>query len=319
MERQSSSFIDWARSGIDPDAFGRYVDEQIYTLPGIDDHREVLSILLTGSRATGTYTDKSDVDIDVVCPRRVYRTLHRAAIEAKIIDTPESFFVLRPEKKWERYFGAGSGRPHFTVVCLEDVEDHIRNYRDVWLWVWTTARIVADPSRQFQQAMETFSGYPRDVLVRKIKYHWLLAGYWSIDVMPFSCHADDMIAAGTAAMVNTIHEFLKVFFLVEGKPFPYTEKLMRLSRTTELGREFQGLLQRAGDLIVGTAGDVEDSWSRLDEAFALLNPDSQTDNCHFPETCARIMIQAGVEPKWVEADYRNIDELLLGQLGPVPD
>jgi hypothetical protein len=30
------------------------------------------------------------------------------------------------------------------------------------------------------------------------------------------------------------------------------------------------------------------------------------------------MIAAGVDAKWVEADYDNIDELLTGKLGPVP-
>ncbi len=30
------------------------------------------------------------------------------------------------------------------------------------------------------------------------------------------------------------------------------------------------------------------------------------------------MLAAGVEPDWVAADYRNIDELLQGKLEPVP-
>ncbi len=30
------------------------------------------------------------------------------------------------------------------------------------------------------------------------------------------------------------------------------------------------------------------------------------------------MIAAGVEPQWVEADFDNIDDLLLGRLGPPP-
>ena len=34
--------------------------------------------------------------------------------------------------------------------------------------------------------------------------------------------------------------------------------------------------------------------------------------------CARAMIAAGVDAQWVEADYANIDELLLGDLGPAP-
>jgi hypothetical protein len=36
------------------------------------------------------------------------------------------------------------------------------------------------------------------------------------------------------------------------------------------------------------------------------------------EACTKAMIAAGVDPQWVEADYANIDELLLGELGPMP-
>jgi hypothetical protein len=38
-------------TGIDRDTLGRYIQEEVYSLPGVDRQREVFSVLLTGSRA----------------------------------------------------------------------------------------------------------------------------------------------------------------------------------------------------------------------------------------------------------------------------
>ncbi|MHC4481056.1 MAG: hypothetical protein ACYS1C_08850 [Planctomycetota bacterium] len=58
--------------GIDPAALDRFIEEQIYALPGVDGPSEVFTILLTGSRGAGIHTDESDVDIDLVCPQAIY-------------------------------------------------------------------------------------------------------------------------------------------------------------------------------------------------------------------------------------------------------
>ena len=42
--------MDLSGTGIDPAALERFIEEQIYALPGTDRHREQFSILLTGSR-----------------------------------------------------------------------------------------------------------------------------------------------------------------------------------------------------------------------------------------------------------------------------
>ena len=306
--------------GISRDSLQRYIDEQIYTFPGLDRHREAVTILLTGSRATGTYTATSDVDLEVLCPQSVYDTAHRAALEAGLIRTPKSFFVKRPETDWGRYFGDEKGRPHFSVTSLRQVAENFASYRDVWLWVWTTSRVITDPGGQFGRIADGFQGYPHDVLVRKIKYHWLLAGYWSIDVFPLSSHADDMLLAAAAAILNTVNEHLRVFCLVEGRPFPYTEKLMRLAGTTALGREFLPMLQFTVDLVLGRAEAERPLWDRLEKAFEILNCyDLSEENRRLCDACMKAMVAAGVEPDWAEADYDNIDELLQGELGPAPE
>ena len=66
-------------TGVCPADLKRYVEQQIYALPGTDRHEETFTVLLTGSRATGTRRPRSDVDIDVLCPRAVYDRVHAAS------------------------------------------------------------------------------------------------------------------------------------------------------------------------------------------------------------------------------------------------
>jgi hypothetical protein len=310
---------DLGASGIESEALWRYIDEQIYSLPGTTAHRDAFTILVTGSRAIGAHTPESDVDIDVLCPRSVYDSVHRASLEAGIIQTDLSFFCVLGGDDWHRYFGQRAGRPHFALAPLEEVERQFCEHDDVWLWIWANARVIADPGSQFQRIVESFAGYPEDVLVRKIKYRWLLAAYWAIDVYPQNPTGSHDVPAAATGILNSVSELLRLFFLVEGKPFPYAEKLMPLATETRLGREFCPMLQHVVDLVVGTADAGLDVWSRLDRAGQLLVCSDLSPGCRrLEEACARAMIAAGVPEKWVEADFANIDELLLGRLGPVP-
>lgn len=310
---------DLAESGIESQALWRYINEQIYSLPGTTSHRDAFTVLLTGSRAIGAHTPESDVDMDVLCPRRVYESVHRACLEAGTIRTDLSFFCVLRGDDWHRYFGRQKSRPHFSLAPLEEVEQQFRDYDDVWLWIWTNAAVIADPGGQFQRIVDGFTGYPQDVLVQKIKYRWLLAAYWAIDVYPHHYTGPHDIPAAAASIVNAVNELLRLFFLVEGKPFPYGEKLMPLAPTTQLGREFCPMLQHVIDLVVGRGDPEPDVWRRLERASELVACSDLSPECRrLEEACARAMVAAGVPEKWVEADYANIQELLMGRLGPVP-
>ncbi len=306
-------------SGLEEDALRQFVNEQIYSLPGTTRHRDAFTVLLTGSRSIGAHKPESDVDVDVLCPRSVYESVHRASLEAGIVRSERSFLYVLQGDDWDRYFGRQKSRPHFSLTPLEEVERQFRDYDDVWLWIWTNAAVVADPNRQFQRIVDGFAGYPQSVLINKIKYRWLLAAYWALDVYPHNHAGDHDLPAAAASLANAVNEFARFFFLVEGRPFPYAEKLMPFAAQTELGREFCPMLQRAVDLVVGRTDTGLDVWHRLDRAFELLACSDLSPDCRRLEgACARAMVAAGVPEKWVEADYTNIDELLLGKLGPVP-
>lgn len=306
-------------SGISADALRRYIEEQIFSLPGTEQPREKFSILLTGSRATGTYSAQSDVDIEVLCPWLIYESVQRellAAGRTKSIDT--SFYVLGDDN-WERYFGKQYSRPHFSITTIEEVAQQLQEYDDINIWIWTTAKIIHDPQNQFREVLKTFTGYPRDVSIRKIKYHWMLTIYWGIEQFPHNHSDDNEILPAATAVLNAVNELYKFFFLVEGKPFPYTEKLSRFVCSTELGRQFIGFLSGITDLVTGRKWKKRTVWNRLDEAHRLLFDSDSSPDCRCLEkACAGAMLGAGVENVWVEADFDNINELLSGKLGPMP-
>jgi hypothetical protein len=306
-------------SGIDNEAMQRFIEEQIYSLPGTECHREVFSILLTGSRALGMHTPTSDVDVDVVCPESVYESVHRASLAAGIVKAELSFFCIVPNEDGTSYFGKELGNSHFSITPLETVGRQLREYEDVPLWIWTNAKAVVDPNGQFQRLVDGFTGYPPNVLIRKIKYHWLLSWYWAIETYPHHHSSEDELLAAATSLINATNELLKFFFLVEGKPFPYAEKLMRFAPLTKLGSQFCPHLQRIVDLATGREQPQSDPWDRLDSAFAMLaSSDVSPAARQIQEACAEAMLDAGVNAKWVEADFDNIDELLLGHLGPPP-
>jgi len=306
-------------SEIDKDELQRYVEEQIYSLPGTESHRDEFTVLLTGSRAMGTHTPESDVDIDVLCPQSVYQAVHRASLDAGIIKSPTSSFCTLGDDSWRRYFGEKMWRPHFSLNPLENVERQITECDDVALWIWTHAKVIADPGQQFQRILDGFHGYPKEVLVRKIKYRWLLSAYWAFDVCPYrpsKSYYDDEILAAATGVLNAMNELLRVFFLVEGKPFPYTENLMRFAEQTKLGKEFCPVMRQKVDLVVGKTEPHLSPWERFDQVLDFFQMD--IFNERLTDACQQAMIAAGVDAKWVEADYNNIYELLSGSLGPVP-
>ncbi len=307
-------------TGIDPAALERYVQEQVYSLPGTDRHRDAFSVLLTGSRGTDKYTPKSDVDIDVLCPQAVYEQVNAASLEAGIIKSPLSFFCILKGDDWDRYYGKAFGRPHFSLTSLEAAEGQIASYEDVPLWIWTNARVLSDPGGQFRKVRDQFDGYPQAVLDKKIKYRWMMAAYWEVDCYPYH-HGEDseaLLPAG-AAVLNAVNELLRFFFLVEGKPFPYAEQLLTHAEETSLGRRFCPLLREAAELAVGARAEDRPPWERLDRAIHILSCSGLSEQeAEFENACFQAMIDAGVDPEWVEADYQNIEELLLGWLGPLP-
>ena len=79
------------------------------------------------------------------------------------------------------------------------------------------------------------------------------------------------------------------------------------------------MLERVVDLVIGKAERQLTPDERIDLAYHYLGcEDGGEESQRLEEHCARAMIEAGVDPRWVKADYGNLDELLSGSLGPAP-
>ncbi|MCE5323395.1 DUF4037 domain-containing protein [bacterium] len=306
-------------SGIDQDALKHYMDEQIYSLPGIENHRDVFTVLLTGSRATGKHSVTSDIDIDVLCPQNVYDVVQMEAYRAGFIKSQTSFFCIQPAEKTGHYFGIELGNPHFSVTPLEKVQKQFSDYEDVPLWIWTNAKIITDPSRQFKNICNSFTAYPHDILINKIKYHWLMGWYWAIEVYPLHHKSDDELLPAASSLLNAINEFLRVFFLVDGKPFPYTERLVCHAADTTLGHKSLAYLRDIVDLVVGKTLPDMHPWQRLDSAFeSLCCSDKNHDAKLHQEMWDHMLVETGLDEEWVDSAFDNIDDLINGSLGPPP-
>ena len=185
------------------------------------------------------------------------------------------------------------------------------------LWIWSSAKVIEDPGGRFGRLIEGFGGYPREVLIRKIKRHWLASGYWGIDGFSHHHGREDIgVLTSASAMLNSITELLRFFFIVEGRPFPYVEKLMFFAARTRLVRSSAHCCGGWRTWWSGSEAQV-DAWERLDRVFRTLWCSDQSEQARqLDRACTAGMLAAGVEAEWVEADYGNIDELLTGKLGP---
>lgn len=307
-----------AGTGLEAGAVERYIRERIHSVPGTDRHEQAFSVLLTGSRATGKHTPSSDVDIDVLCPRAVYDRVQPACRQAGLIRSVRTFFSNEPETD-RSYFPEPAGAPHFSLIPMEDVAAQLARHEDVPMWIWAHARILTDPGGQARRLIQAHRTYPPDVLARKLKYHYLLELYWSIEVFPHHHTREDQLLAAATALLNSLNEQVRLFYLVEGKPFPYAEALTRHAEDTRLGRRFLPLLTEMTERIVGAAGDGAPAWQRLDGVFEELHcSDLSSVAKEYWQALDEAVVTAGIDREWVQAGLDNMDELILGDLGPPP-
>lgn len=306
--------------GVKVEALEKFIEEQIYTLPGIEDHKNKLTVVLTGSRAIGTYSEESDVDIDVICSNEDFYKIQNEMVKLGRTSSVNQSFYNFLEEDFERYFGEGIDRPHFSITPIDTIKRQIENYEDIPLWIWTSCLILKDPNNQFKNIVDNFKGYPKDILIKKIKHRYLLSCYWLIDGYPQHHNRKEDMLMASLSILNGIHELYRLFYLLDGKPYPYSEKLALYVENTKLGKLFKGFLEDIIDLVMGNSNykDIE-VWNRLDNAIErMLYGDVSKEAEYLADECDKALIEAGIDETWVQDGYDNVDELLQGFLGPTP-
>ena len=309
-------FADIRKCGLDVSLFEKFVEEAVYSLPGVEQSRQDISVYITGSRGAGLHQADSDVNVDVVCTKAVFERIGHQCFEAGIVKSRESLFVTIDPDSVGGYFGQKVAKAGFSIMRLDTLEKQLSEYNDEWMWIWQNAVRFVDPGVRVESLVEKYRFYPQDVLVRKIKYHWLKVGYWLVEVYPYTRNQEsrpDILSAVTA-IVNSFQELMRFFLLTEDRCFPYVKHLSRVAGSTRLGGKYCSLFKQYCSTLLN--GKTDNAWERLDEVCEqLCCCDKSAEALALWEHCGNSMIAAGVSKEWVDADYDNINELLMGLLG----
>ncbi|MCK5001027.1 MAG: hypothetical protein KAS23_15900 [Anaerohalosphaera sp.] len=307
---------DVGRCGLDAAKVDRFVEEAIYSLPGVEDEQRDIGVFITGSRAAALHQKDSDVNVNLVCSKAAFDRIGRQLADAGIVRTRENLFISIEPESAASYFGQRISQADISIICLDTLQKNLSEFNDEWMWVWQNAVRVADPGVRVEGLVEKYKFYPHDVLVRRIKYHWLRVGYWLLDVYPYprGVESNAEILCAVNAILNAINEFMKVFLLAEDKCYPYQKHLSRVAASTRLGGKYCSLFKKYCTAIV--SGQPDNTWERLDEIFEkLCCCDKSTEALALWDHCSNAMVSAGLSRNWAEADHDNINEMLMGQLG----
>lgn len=260
------------------------------------------------------------MDLDVICSRDDFYKIQSEMVKLGRTTNINQGFYNFLEEDFERYFGEGIDRPHFSITPIDIIRKQIENYEDIPLWIWTNCMVVNDPNHQFENVINSFNRYPKEVLIKKIKYRYLLSCYWIIDGYPHHHNRKEDMLMASLSILNGIHELYRLFYLLDGKPYPYSEKLALYVEATTLGKKFKAFLEDIIDLVMGNSVYKEiEVWDRLDSAIErVLYGGVSKEADYLAEECDKALIEAGIDETWVKDGYNNIDELLQGELGPTP-
>ncbi len=215
----------------------------VLSLPVFRRDTERLTVLLVGSLAAGTWRDGSDIDIAVLCDSETYR-------------------ALPPEEKWE------AGRPseaeivgiplHYYAIPYKKVEDKMRQLDDLYLYVYSTARVLHDPTDAYAIRLEHLTASTPEVKKERLegKLDMLLRRTRALrDVLK---DADLFVTASVCLEISAL--CLKVFALLDDVPFDARKRLFNMCLQGKRGRkaedQVRGLISDIGEL--GRLRPIED-------------------------------------------------------------
>ena len=291
----------------------KFVIDEIFVMPELLEHKDKLNVYLTGSRASGGYTDKSDIDLDIICPQDIYDKIQEnffCSGKNKSIKT--SYYSLT-DIDYRAYFG-DIDVPHFSITPQEKVLTKIKHFDEVHMWIWSNAKLIIDNgiSSVFDESLFVF---PQDILLEKLKRYYMDYHYYIIDTYPNHDTSSDMKHIAVYAIYSALLCVYRFAFLAEKQPFPYTEKLVTHIKTTKLWKDFSSIFQEIYRLLENTSG--EDAWSRIEKCRGMLCYDDVHEcSDKLSKFMDNVLLEAGCEKEWVDAGYDNIDDYLLSPFSP---
>jgi predicted nucleotidyltransferase len=255
------------------------------------------SVALVGSRAVGYHVPESDYDFMVVCDAETFGRV--AARADQCPSSPAIDLCRNAEMTAERR----RVKVDAALYTRERIEEALGAYRDVLRWIWTNAKAVVDSDHVIVKIRNDFRAYPREVLERKIKYHFLRDFDLSVHGLTYHPESKNLFSV-VHAMSAKIAEFCKLCCLLDGKPYPYDKWLLRAAQDTSLGGTLAPIFARVLAIVTTLGGDLPGNADRIGAAVDALD----TEACDMIEAA---LVSWGVDEAWVRNAYHYLDDLLF--------
>jgi hypothetical protein len=285
-----------------------FVLNEIFVMPELSAYKDNLNVYLTGSRATGGYSDKSDIDLDILCPQDIYGKIQENFFRSGKTSSVKASFYNLDDVDWRAYFG-DIGEPHFSISPQEKILAKLKKYDEVTMWIWGNAKLLVDNgvSSIFTQDLFVF---PQDILIEKLKKYYMDYLYHIIDGYPSHDDSNDMKHIAVYSIYSALLSIYRFAYLAEKRPFPYTEKLVTHVKTTGLYKEFADTFQEIYRLLESIGG--EDAWKKIEKCRGMLCYDDVYEcSDALGKYMDAVLLKAGCDAEWVEAGYENINDYLL--------
>ncbi len=284
----------------------RFVFNEILVMPELSEYKNYLNVYLTGSRASGGYSDKSDIDLDILCPQDIYEKIQERFFRSGKTHSIKASFYTLTDIDYQSYFG-DIGNPHFSISPQEKILSKLREFDEVQMWIWSNAKIIINNGSIFN---EEFFIFPKNILIEKLKKYYMDFLYNIIDVYPSHEDSNEMKHIAVYSIYNSLINLYRFSFLAEGKPFPYTEKLVTHIKTTKFFKELADVFQGIYSLLENISG--ADTWDKLERCRGMLCYDDKYESAaKLSDLMDKAMLENGCEAEWVAAGYDNIDDYLL--------
>ena len=274
-----------------------FIDEKLFQRPELIESQGSLAIVLAGSRTVGYHTSTSDYDLLGLCDAPTYARILQSTDHDPSV---AGIDISVDRKEAEEILGR---EVDFAVYETGRIQAAFQEYNDVILWIWIHAQAIMDPCHTVSELQESFDGYPRDVLERKLKQHFLQDFDLSVHGLTYRPESRNIFSV-LNAMTSKMGEYCKMCCLLDGKPFPYEKWLLRACADTQLGEQFVPIFERVLSTLSSLQNDLPGQWPRVREAIDAID----TEACDALENA---LISWGVSKAWQDRSYHELHTVLF--------
>ena len=228
-------------------------------------NRDVLGIMLWGSRATGFGESDSDWDALVLITNAYYNTL----------DVKETAFVVRDEDK-----DPNNIIIDFSLWSEECAHQLWKSPKDIDHWAWVEGKIIYDPQGKMTQWKEKISRYPDEEHEKRLKtkfVDFIVSRYYAMVTDKRGYKPDSKLNL-YRAIITAIH----LWFTLQKSWTPslkwWTEHARRMGMTDDIYNLFSDTL-------------VNPSIQQIMKIETFLKEELSSQGYDFPEDILQILLE----------------------------